>query len=85
MGVSPISPRPLTDAERGRIRRAHDRIPEAEAMARELVRRAVAERDAEIAVAVRAGAKQTDIAAELGISRQAVYDAVQRVKETEGR
>ncbi|HTP20860.1 MAG TPA: helix-turn-helix domain-containing protein [Solirubrobacteraceae bacterium] len=54
-------------------------------MARELVRRAVAERDAEIAVAVRAGAKQTDIAAELGISRQAVYDAVQRVKETEGR
>lgn len=71
-------PRPLTDAERARIGRAQSRIPEAEKMGREIVRRAVAERDTEIADAVRAGASQTDIAAALGMTRQAVYNVVKR-------
>ncbi len=73
-----VSPRPLTDDERARIERAQNRIPEAEEMAREIVRRAVAERDAEIAEAVKAGASQTDIADVLGITRQAVYNAIKR-------
>jgi len=81
MGASGISPRPLTDAERDRILRAQARIPEAEELARELVRRAVTERDAEIAAAVEAGASQTDIAATLGISRQAIYNAVKRTED----
>jgi DNA invertase Pin-like site-specific DNA recombinase len=71
-------PRPLTDAERARIERAQERIPEAEETGRELVRRAVAERDAEIVAAVNAGASKQDIATALGITRQAVYNAVKR-------
>ena len=51
-------------------------------MAREIVRRAVAERDAEIAAAVKAGASQTDIADALGITRQAVYNAIRRLGNT---
>jgi DNA-binding NarL/FixJ family response regulator len=78
---SAISPRPLTDAERATIQRAHSRIPEAEEMARELVRRAVAERDAEITAAVRAGASQTDIAEAIGVSRQAIYNAIKRSED----
>ena len=70
--------RPLTDAERARIERAQGRIPEAQGIAREIVRRAVAERDAEIAAAVRSGASQTEIAAALGMTRQAIHQAVKR-------
>lgn len=51
-------------------------------MGRELVAKAVAERDTEIAAAVSAGASQTDIAAALGITRQAVYNAVKRSSNT---
>lgn len=80
--LTPISPRPLTNPERARIERAQARIPDAEEMARELVRRAVAERDAEIAAAVKAGARQTDIAEALGMSRQSIYNAVKRVDDT---
>ena len=79
MGISNI-PRPLTDSERARIEQAQNRIGEAEASARELVRTAVLERDVQIAAAVRAGASQTDIASALGISRQAVYNAVRRAE-----
>ena len=78
METTAISPRPLTSAETARIQRAHDAIAQAEEAARQLVRRAVAERDAKIAAAVRAGASQTDIARLLDISRQAVYNAVKR-------
>jgi DNA-binding NarL/FixJ family response regulator len=78
---SGISPRPLTDAERARIQRAQSRIPEAEEMARELVRRAIAERDAEIAAAIKAGATQTDIAAALDLTRQAIHNAVKRAAD----
>jgi DNA-binding NarL/FixJ family response regulator len=81
MQTSDMSPRPLTSAERARIQRAQARIPEAEEMARELVRRAVAERDAEIAAAVRAGASQTDIARALGVTRMTVYNAVKRAQD----
>jgi DNA-binding NarL/FixJ family response regulator len=77
-----VSPRPLTDAERARIERAHNRIAVAEQQARDRVRRAVAERDKAIAQAVRAGAKQTDIAEALGLSRQAIHDAVKRQLRT---
>jgi DNA-binding NarL/FixJ family response regulator len=73
--------RPLTDTERDRILRAHRRILDAEEMARELVRRAYEDRDAEIAAAVQAGASQTNIAAALEISRQAVHTAIRRVSE----
>lgn len=75
-------PRPLTDAERARIERAQAGIPKAEGIAREVVRRAVAERDAEIAAAVQAGASQTDIAHALGITRQAVYQAIKRAADS---
>ncbi len=81
MRASSTISRPLTDAERARIERAQAGIPEAEGMARELVRRAVAERDAEIEAAVTAGASQTDIAQALGITRQAVYNAVKRSRD----
>lgn len=47
-------------------------------MAREVIKRAVAERDAEIAAAVKAGASQTDIAAALHLTRQAIHNAVKR-------
>jgi DNA-binding NarL/FixJ family response regulator len=73
--------RPLTDAERDRILRAHQRIFDAEEMARELVRRAYEDRDAEIVAAVQAGASQTNIAAALEISRQAVHTAMRRASE----
>ncbi|MGN6870297.1 MAG: hypothetical protein ACTHMY_18055 [Solirubrobacteraceae bacterium] len=83
MASSPsISPRPLTNAERARIERAQRRIPEAEEAARELVRSAVADRDAEIAKAVKNGAAQTDIADALGMTRQAIYNAVRRSART---
>lgn len=78
MQTTGISPRPLTDTERARIERAHHRISLAEQQARERVRRAVAERDKAIAQAVRAGARQTDIAKALGLSRQAIHDALKR-------
>jgi biotin operon repressor len=45
------------------------------------VRHAVAERDAEIAEAVQAGASQTDIARVLGLTRQAIYTAIQRARD----
>jgi MoxR-like ATPase len=73
--------RPLTDAERDRILRAHRRIFDAEEMARELVRRAYEDRDAEIVAAVKAGASQTHVAATLDISRQAVHTAIRRASE----
>lgn len=78
--LAAISPRPLTDAERARIERAQRHIAEVEEQAREQVRQAVAERDAEIAAAVKAGASQTEIAQALGITRQAVYNAVRRAQ-----
>ena len=78
---SAISPRPLTDAERARIEWAQRRIPVAEDVARQLVRRAVAQRDAEIAAAVRAGADQADIALVLGTTPEAIHDAVERTEE----
>jgi len=73
-----VSPRPLTDAERARIERAHQRIAVAEQRARERVARAVAERDKAIVDATRAGASRTDIARALGLSRQAIHDAIKR-------
>lgn len=80
MGTSGI-PRPLTQSERARIERAQNRIAEAETAARDLVRRAILERDEEIAAAVRAGASQTDVADVLGMSRQAIYNAVKRAED----
>lgn len=77
---APISPRPLTDGERARIERAQSRIPDVEQTARELVRRAIADRDTEILAAVEAGASQSDIARLLGMSRQAIYDAIKRAR-----
>ena len=77
---APISPRPLSSAERLRIERAQAQIREAQEEARALVRDAIAKRDAEIAAAVRAGAYQSEIARLLSVSRQAVYDAVKRAK-----
>jgi DNA-binding NarL/FixJ family response regulator len=74
-------PRPLADAERARIERAQQRIAKAESTARELVREAIAERDAEIAAAVKAGASQTDIAATLDITRQAIHNALKRASD----
>jgi DNA-binding NarL/FixJ family response regulator len=79
--MTAISPRPLTDAERARIRSKHDRIRGTEQRAREMIRDAVADRDAEIADAVRAGASQTDIATELDMSRQGISDAVKRGRQ----
>jgi DNA-binding CsgD family transcriptional regulator len=81
LAIFPRIARPLTDAERARIERAHHRIAEAEEEARDKVRQAIADRDREIAAAVRAGARQTDIARALGISRQTVRIAVRRAEE----
>ena len=83
-GFSTISPRPLTDGERARINRAQDRIAAAESSAREIVRQAVAARDEEIVAAVKAGASQTDVAAALGLTRQAVRNAIKRVEQSAG-
>jgi DNA-binding NarL/FixJ family response regulator len=76
-----ISPRPLTDAERARRAKAQRRVAQTAERAREQVRRALADRDSEIAAAVRAGASQTDIARALGITRQAVHVAVRRASD----
>lgn len=76
-GSLSISPRPLTDAERRRILRAHRRIPPAE----ETVRRLYAARDREIRDATDAGASPSDIAEALGMTRQSVYDARKRAED----
>jgi transcriptional regulator len=73
-----ISPRPLTDAERRRIERAHQQIGVIERQARERVQQAMARRDKLITDAVNAGARKSDIARALGLTRQAVYDALER-------
>lgn len=73
-------PRPLTDAERAKILRAHQKIADAEESAREIVRRAIAKRDAEIAAAVKAGASQTEVARALGLRRQSIHNALKRAE-----
>jgi DNA-binding NarL/FixJ family response regulator len=78
--TSGISPRPLTDAEWTRIERARTHVQNIEQTARQLVRQAWAEYDAEIAETVRAGASQTEIAERLGIKRQAVHLSVKRTQ-----
>jgi Homeodomain-like domain len=73
-------PRPLSSTERQRLERAQADVQRAERDARERVRKARAKRDREILRAVENGAAIADIARLLGLSRQAVYIALERAR-----
>ena len=69
-----VSPRRLTGAEESELLAAAERLRTAERDVEHLLR----ERDRLIADVVQAGARVTDVADVLSISRTAVYGAVER-------
>jgi len=73
-------PRPLTERERERIVGLQRHFEQTEHEARELIRQAMLARDRAIASAVDADAAIADVARVLGLSRQGVYQAVERAK-----
>lgn len=73
-------PRPLTARERERIVRLQRSFEQTEHEARERIRQAMLARDRAIADAVDADAAVADVARVLGLSRQGVYQAVERAK-----
>ena len=71
-----VSPRRLTGKEEGELVAVAERLADADAHAAELLR----ERDRLILDVTQAGARVSDVANVLGISRNAVYDAITRAK-----
>ncbi len=69
-----VSPRRLTGAEESELVAASDRLKAAEAEVGRLMR----DRDRLISEIVHAGARITDVADVLGLTRSAVYGAVER-------
>jgi hypothetical protein len=69
-----VSPRRLTGKEEGELLEVVERLKAAEAGVGQLMH----ERDRLIADVVQAGARVTDVADVLNLSRSAVYDAVER-------
>lgn len=69
-----VSPRRLTGKEEAELVEAAERVKTAETTVDEMLRG----RDRLIADVVHAGARVTDVADVLGMSRSAVYDAVDR-------
>jgi hypothetical protein len=70
--------RPLTDRELARLEHEREHIIAAEQRARKIVRDAIVHRDRVIAEVVRGGASQTGCADALGITRQAIHNAIRR-------
>ena len=75
-------PRPLTAGERERIVRLQRGFEQTEHEARERIRQAMLARDRAIADAVDADAAVADIARVLGLSRQGVYQAMERARKS---
>jgi hypothetical protein len=70
--------RSLTDRELARLARERERVIAAEQYARKIVREAIVHRDRAIAEIVSGGASQTGCADALGITRQAIHNAIRR-------
>lgn len=81
----PSIARQITPAETRRILSAQERVRVAEQRAADLMRRASAARDQEIARAVEAGASTVSIGRALSITRQAVSLAVRRARDRQNR
>jgi hypothetical protein len=75
--------RDLLPAESAALLSAKRQVTDARKLAREIERRALATRDAEIRAAAIRGAKLTDIGRLMGLKRFAVYKAVQRAEKKE--
>ena len=74
-----VTPRRLTGREEAEVIAAAERLAAAEREVERLIR----ERDRLILEIVEAGARVTDLANVLGVSRSAIYDSVTRAKLTE--
>jgi len=75
-GFRAVSPRRLTGQEEAELVAVAQQLRESQARCAELAR----ERDGLILDVSQAGARIADIAAVLGLSRNAVYDAITRAK-----
>lgn len=72
----------MSTLERRRLEKAQAEVERTERDAQERVRKARAKRDQEILRAIENGAQVSDVARTLGMTREGIYTALRRARET---